>query len=96
MMHPNEMLSLINTHIVDIPPRLKLLIAIQAFRCTRGKVPMRRNQCSCTPSPSSSPLLLPPLQEFAEQSFAIGFILGRTASNAIHESLEIATHIVLG
>jgi hypothetical protein len=40
--------------------------------------------------------LLAPLQELAEQSLAIGFLLGDTASNAVQESLEIATDIVLG
>jgi hypothetical protein len=41
-------------------------------------------------------LLLAPLQELAEQSLAIGFVLGHTASRPIQESLEIASDVVLG
>jgi hypothetical protein len=100
MMHPNEMLSLINTRILDIPPRLKLLIWPVLSKCSAAPMearrPMRPNQWTVLPLPSSSSLLLAPLQELAEQSLAIGFVLGHTASNAIHESLEIATDIVLG
>jgi len=91
-MYPNEMVNLINTRIIDIAPRVKPPVQrlpvsnAYLYRIQRLIVPL---------SPSGSPLL-PPLQEFAEQSFAIGFILRHIASNAIHERLEIATHIVLG
>jgi hypothetical protein len=47
-------------------------------------------------SSSSSRLLLAPLQELAEQSLAIGLVLGCTASNAVQKRLEIATDIALG
>jgi hypothetical protein len=100
MMHPNEMLSLINTRIVDIPPRLKLLIwpvlSRRSAAPVGGKAPMRPNQLAVLALPSWSPLLLAPLQESAEQNLAIGFALGHTASRPIHESLEIATGIILG
>src|SRR4051812_14964758 len=99
MMHPNEMLSLINTRIVDIPPRLKLLIWPVLSRRSAAPVggkALRPNQLAVLALPSWSPLLLAPLQESAEQSLAIGFALGHTASRPIHESLEIATGIILG
>ena len=57
---------------------------------------MRPKQLAVLALPSWSPLLLAPLQESAEQNLAIGFALGHTASRPIHESLEIATGIILG
>jgi len=69
-----------------------------AFRCTRREAwrQYAGTSLAVTASPTSSPRLLAPLQELAEQSLAIGFALGHTASRPIHESLEIATGIILG
>src|ERR1700730_9802912 len=97
-MNPNEMVSLINTPIVDIPPRLKLLhraVLSRRFATpAESEAPIHRNQFSVPASASSSAVLLTPLQELTEQSLAIGFALGHTASKAIHENLEIVTNII--
>src|SRR4051794_6817104 len=51
-MNPNEMVSLINTPIVDIPPRLKLLhwaVLSRRFAApAESEAPIHRNQFSCT------------------------------------------------